>query len=246
MDDVTHPTNLAKMIPTETIETKPTIIMIGADKGGVGKTTVSRALDDYLTHRALRHAVFDTQYPAGDLKRFIPNATVVDIENVDDQMTVFDTIDGITMIDVKGGICTDLLKELDKVKLLNDVRSGALNMVLLHVIGPNVASLTEIAEIAKTIGGGVRHVIVKNFINEGGFEEWDADQRFAQTFKDNAANTITIPHLAARVCTQVQLEGKSFWKFSTTGASRIQRGNVTDWLEKVWGEFDRIGLVPAV
>jgi hypothetical protein len=238
MDGDTHPASLAKMLPVETIETKPMVIVIGADKGGVGKTTLSRALDDYLTHRALRHQVFDGEYPNGDLKRFILK--------VEDQMTAFDTVEGITMVDVKAGNSSRLMLDLDKVKLLEDVRAGKLDMTLMHVIGPSVASLNEIAEIAKTLGKSVRHVLVKNYINEAGFEQWADDPRFAQTFKDWAADTITIPHLAVRACTQVQKEGMSFYKFSTAGESRMLRGHVGDWLDCVWAEFDRIRLVPAV
>jgi hypothetical protein len=240
------PANLAKMLPVETVETKPMVIVIGADKGGVGKTTLSRALDDYLTYRALRHQVFDGEYPNGDLKRFIPNAQIIDILKVEDQMTAFDTVEGITMVDVKAGNSSRLMLDLDKVKLLDDVRAGKLDMTLMHVIGPSVASLNEIAEIAKTLGKSVRHVLVKNYINEAGFEQWADDPRFAQTFKDWAADTITIPHLAVRACTQVQKEGMSFYKFSTAGESRMLRGYVGDWLNSVWTEFDRIGLVPAV
>ena len=32
---------------------KPTVILVGADKGGVGKTTVARTLLDYLTAEKL-------------------------------------------------------------------------------------------------------------------------------------------------------------------------------------------------
>ena len=32
---------------------KPTVILIGADKGGVGKTTVARTLVDYLTAQGI-------------------------------------------------------------------------------------------------------------------------------------------------------------------------------------------------
>jgi hypothetical protein len=36
---------------------KPAVILVGADKGGVGKTTVSRALLDYLFHNIpVRHS----------------------------------------------------------------------------------------------------------------------------------------------------------------------------------------------
>ena len=36
--------------------TKPAVVLIGADKGGVGKTTVARTLLDYFAHHQVAHA----------------------------------------------------------------------------------------------------------------------------------------------------------------------------------------------
>jgi hypothetical protein len=44
---------------------KPAVILVGADKGGVGKTTVSRALLDYLIAHNIPTRAFDTESPKG-------------------------------------------------------------------------------------------------------------------------------------------------------------------------------------
>jgi hypothetical protein len=51
---------------------KPVVIVVGADKGGVGKTTVSRTLLDYFTANNVPTRAFDTESPRGTLKRFHP------------------------------------------------------------------------------------------------------------------------------------------------------------------------------
>ena len=51
---------------------KPAVILVGADKGGVGKTTVSRVLLDYLAANNVLTRAFDTETPRGTLNRFIP------------------------------------------------------------------------------------------------------------------------------------------------------------------------------
>ena len=53
---------------------KPVVVLVGADKGGVGKTTVSRTLLDYLTARKIPTRAFDTEWPKGTLKRFSTKA----------------------------------------------------------------------------------------------------------------------------------------------------------------------------
>jgi len=59
---------------------KPTVILIGADKGGVGKTTVARTLLDYLRKQEVPTRAFDTEAPKGTLQRFHPDVSeIVDV-----------------------------------------------------------------------------------------------------------------------------------------------------------------------
>jgi hypothetical protein len=43
----------------------PAVIVVGADKGGVGKTTVSRTLLDYFAANNVATRAFDTESPRG-------------------------------------------------------------------------------------------------------------------------------------------------------------------------------------
>ncbi len=54
---------------------KPAVIVVGADKGGVGKTTVSRTVLDYFSANNIPARAFDTESPRGTLKRFHPAIT---------------------------------------------------------------------------------------------------------------------------------------------------------------------------
>ena len=45
---------------------QPTVILIGADKGGVGKTTVARTLLDYFSAHEVPARAFDTEAPKGN------------------------------------------------------------------------------------------------------------------------------------------------------------------------------------
>ena len=87
---------------------KPTLILVGADKGGVGKTTVSRILLDYFARKNVLTRAFDTENPRGSLKRFYPATTeIIDLENVAHQMKVLDTLESanvpVTLVDLKAG-----------------------------------------------------------------------------------------------------------------------------------------------
>lgn len=224
---------------------KPLVIMVGADKGGVGKTTVSRALDDYLHHRKAVRAVFDGEYPNGDLRQFSDVAEVVDLTSIDDQMKMFDQLQGVTLIDIKAGLFTETLSALQRTGLLDDVRGGGFNLALLHVLGPSAASLAEIAEITTKLGSGALHLLVKNYINEAGFKEWEADARFKAALSGSPA--LTIPHLQARASTEVQRRGMSFGTFAADPSqSRMLAGYVKAWLNETFAAFTGAGLLPLI
>ena len=96
---------------------KPAVIIVGADKGGVGKTTVARTLLDYFGAHQTPTRAFDTESPRGTLKRFHPDITeIVDMTTTSDQMKIFDTLNAaspsVTVIDVRAGLLSPALASL--------------------------------------------------------------------------------------------------------------------------------------
>jgi hypothetical protein len=225
----------------------PLVILVGADKGGVGKTQTTRALRDYMYTPARvqlpRPRLFDGQYPRGDLINFCREAQVINITDIADQMKIFDTLDGVTIVDIPAGQLGDTLRACDAGRLLDDVRSGSLRMALLHVLGPSVSSLDEIKDAIAMLGSSAKHFIVKNHINETKFFEWDASSGHAASLRALADVTIEIPHLDTVPNEAVQAAQCPFIDFIGNGkSSRMQRGHVSQWLEKTWRGFDKVGL----
>ena len=152
---------------------KPAVILVGADKGGVGKTTVSRALLDYLIAHNIPTRAFDTEFPKGTLRRFHPDITeVVDLTSTADQMKVFDSVSTasaqITVIDVRAGLLSTTLKALRDIGFLDAAKKSQLTFGVFHILGPSVASLDEIAETSGYMGE-LSYFLVKNFINNTTF-----------------------------------------------------------------------------
>lgn len=233
--------------------TSPLIIVVGADKGGVGKTTVTRALHSWMDTPAMaqlpRPRVLDGQYPRGDLASFCPGAAIVNVTDITDQMQIFDTLDGVTIIDIPAGQLGLMLRACDEARLLEDVKAGALRMALLHVLGPSLSSLDEIGEATAMLGTAARHFIVKNYINETKFFEWDTSSQYAATLRALSPVTIEIPHLATEAAEAVQQAKMPFIDFCRADngpdgrpRSRTLRGHVARWLDRSWAGFDRVGL----
>ncbi len=226
--------------------TSPLIIMVGADKGGVGKTHVCRAVRDYMESPELkdfpRPRLLDAQFPRGDLVQFCPDVEIINITDISDQMKVFDTLSGVTIVDIPAGLLGYTLKACDDARLLDDVRAGTLRMALMHVLGPSISSLDEIAEATAMLGTAANHFIVKNHVNETNFFEWDQESPYARSLRALKDVTIDVPHLDTVSNEAVQQAKAPYIDFVASPASRTLRGRVAKWLQRTSAEFDRVGL----
>jgi hypothetical protein len=233
---------------------KPVVILVGADKGGVGKTTVTRTLLDYFVAHNIPTRAFDTESPRGTLKRFHPDVTeVVDVTTIPDQMKIFDTLAEadakITVIDVRAGLLSSTLGALRDIGFLDIVKKGQVTFAVFHILGPSIASLDEIAETAAFVGDA-KYFLVKNHINNTTFFEWDPATYDSYFHRIKGAVEISVPHLNEMACEQVELASVPFLTFvanktasaETATYSFVLRGYVRHWLGNVWGEYDRVKL----
>jgi hypothetical protein len=237
---------------------KPAVILVGADKGGVGKTTVTRVLLDYFQAHSVPARAFDTEAPRGTLRRFFPDITeVVDMTTVPDQMKIFDTLGGagnqVTVIDIRAGLLSRTLQSLRDIGFIEATKKAQITFAVFHILGPSITSLDEIAETAGFAADG-HYFLVKNFINNTSFFEWEPTTYQNYFRKIRNAVEITIPKLDEMACEQVEFASLPYFTFvSNRGAkgepaqySFVLRGYVRHWLGQVWGEFDRIKLTEIV
>ena len=89
---------------------KPVVIVVGADKGGVGKTTVSRTLLDYFSANNIPTRAFDTESPRGTLEAALIHDGREGREVLDWQIHAFPRF--------CAGRNSSLVAELDEVMLM--------------------------------------------------------------------------------------------------------------------------------
>ena len=237
---------------------KPAVIVVGADKGGVGKTTVSRTLLDYFSANNVATRAFDTESPRGTLKRFHPDVTeIVDMTATADQMKIFDTLNtavpSVTVIDVRAGLLSRSLVALRDIGFLDAAKSGQITFAVFHILGPSIASLDEIAETSSFMTGA-KYFLVKNFINDTPFFQWDQATYNSYFHRIKDATDLTIPKLNEMAFEQVEVASVPFLKFvgnkglsdEAANYSFVLRGYVRHWLANVWSEYDRIKLTDIV
>ena len=120
---------------------------------------------------------------------------------------------------------------------------------MFHILGPSIASLDEIAETANFMVGA-KYFLVKNFINNTHFFEWDQTTYNAYFKRIKDAVEVAIPKLNEMACEQVELASVPYLSFiankgpngESAAYSFVLRGYVRHWLGHVWAEYDRIKL----
>lgn len=237
---------------------RPAVILVGADKGGVGKTTVSRTLLDYFGAHQTPTRAFDTEAPRGTLNRFHPDRTeIVDVTQIADQMKIFDTLGSaaakVTVIDIRAGLLSPTLQALNDIGFIESAKKGQITFAVFHILGPSIASLEEIAETARFVGDA-NYFLVKNHINDTSFFDWDPSTYNSYFNQIKNAQEITIPKLNEMATEQVEVASVPYVQFvanknakgEAANYSFVLRGYVRHWLGNVWGEYDRVKLVDLV
>ena len=104
------------------------------------------------------------------------------------------------------------LQALRDIGFIEAAKKGQITFAVFHILGPSIASLDEIAETAAYLGDA-RYFLVKNFINNTHFFEWDeaTHKSYFKQIKD--AVEITIPKLNEMATEQVELASVPYLTF---------------------------------
>jgi len=208
----------------------PLLVIVGADKGGVGKTTISRALMDYFQAQGMDARAFDTQIPNGVLKRFHPAKTeLVDITTLDGKMKVFDNLNGsaVTVLDLAAGLLTPTIATLRETGFVEMVKEGMANIAVLHVVGSSVASLEEVKTIAEAVEG------LKLFVVSNPISETPAPH---DAFGD--AIVLDFPKLNDGTFQAIDASSLPYTRFCAETKSSIMKGYTVRWLATAFKAFE--------
>lgn len=223
---------------------KPSVVVVGADKGGVGKTTVSRTLMSYYKERGVDAIAYDTETPHGVLKRFHPdNSFIVDLTKSDGQVEVFDNLSKHQkiLIDIRAGLLSPTLAMLAETGFLKRMRENMLDITVLHIIGSSQASFDEIKTAANAMMGA-RHILVTNHINESSFIGLSEELRRV------SQGEIVIPKLNELAAERVDEAGVpyEFYRDHPEKYGFTLPGYVDSWLERCYQQYDGQQLAAVV
>jgi hypothetical protein len=229
--------------PMSFVPNLPTVVIVAADKGGVGKTTLSRVLLDYFKAQGLDTQAYDTESPNGNLVRFHKEvASVVNLRDSNDQIKVFDSItrSKVVLIDMRAGLLAETLDLLTDIGFFDLARQGKINLAFMHIIGSTIASFNEIETTADKLDG-INHYIVLNKTSTAEFFK-SIDSVGKDALKRGTA-TIEIPMLDPVATEHVEAAAVPFGEFEKDPKySFVMRGKVRTWENRVFTQLDALKL----
>ncbi len=144
-------------------------------------------------------------------------------------MRIIDTLSTtdstVTIVDVRAGLLSPTLRALRDIGFLDAVKKGQITFVVFHILGSSIASLNEIEETAP-FTADARYFLVKNFINNTTFFEWDQATHASYFRRLKDAQVITIRKLNEMAYEQVELASVPFLTFV---ANKNQKGEPANY-----------------
>lgn len=226
------------------------IHFVGGEKGGVGKSVLSRVLAQYYIDNNIPFTVFDGDLSHGAMVRYYGEFTQqIDSGN-------FESADQIIESAVESGsnVIVDLAaqssRKIDKwmsesgvVELTEEM---GLKVTLWHVMDGGSDSVRLLENMLNTYGDAPEYIIVRNHGRSKDFsifEESEAKRRAEAC----GAKIIDLPELHAGSMLKIDRIGASFWaaannKDDSVGPTLgvLERHRVRVWLNKAYEEFNRV------
>jgi hypothetical protein len=224
------------------------IYFVGGEKGGVGKSVCARALAQWCVDRALPFAAIDCDVTQQSLARSYAEFTqVIDLARTESADQIVDRALGSerrVVVDLPAQSARLLEAWLDGAQVLEYAQQLGVGVTFLHVTDGGAASVRELERALEHVGSRAGHVVVKNMGRALDFVQLD-ESTARHRLHELGSKEMALPALEATAMFKVDRYCLSFWSASHVpdgehALGPLERRRVQLWLEKCYGEFDRV------
>lgn len=219
------------------------IHLIGGEKGGVGKSMVSRLLAQYFIDRSLAFTAFDADRSHGALLRFYSGyASPVLV----DQYESLDAIVEAATLQPERRILVDLAAQtgepltrwMDESQLLSVAAELNLHIRYWHVMDSGRDSVDLLRQLFDHYQSRLNYVVVQNQLRGSHFRIFDESGLAARAQSYNAP-ILSIRRLHESTMIKIDAASSSFWAATqaddhTAGLGVLERQRLQIWLQSAY------------
>ena len=227
------------------------IHFIGGEKGGVGKSLVSRVLAQYLIDKGQPFLGFDSDRSHGALVRFYADhasPVVVDrYESLDAIMEAAVEQPGRTIVvDLAAQTHDPLVRWMDESGVLNLADESGVQIVYWHVMDTGKDSVDLLRRLLDRFGSSLRYVLVRNQVRGSDFAVLEQSGEQARAL-GLGAKIVSVKKLHESAINKIDASSSSFWNAQhgagyTAALGLMDRQRVKMWLRELYRELDDIGV----
>jgi hypothetical protein len=222
------------------------IHFVGGEKGGVGKSVVTRLLAQYCIDNAMPFSVVDADRSHPAMMRYYAGYT--NAGNLDD----FEGADPIMQLalDADQRVLVDLPAQSDRFLQHWMVQNGIVELAtehnvqiwFWHVMDDGKDSIGLLQSLFDTYTSSVNYVIVKNMGRGVKFDAFEASD-VRQLADELGAKVMTLDELHKPTMHKIDLLNASFWSAinnTTDCLGIIERHRVKVWVRNAYKELARV------
>lgn len=228
---------------------------IGGEKGGVGKSVVSRVLAQYFIDKGRPFTGFDTDRSHTSFTRFYADyasPVIVDsYEGLDLIATAFEetSTDGqekSVIVDLAAQTAAPLTRWVKDSDVFSVLAEMGVTVNFWHVADAGKDSVDLLGRLVNTFGDGPNYFVVKNMGRGSDFSQLDESPALEKALT-LGARLITLAQLHEASMRKIDRQNASFWSALNNRSGDdtlglLERQRVKNWLKKTYDTFDTLPL----
>jgi hypothetical protein len=229
---------------------------IGGEKGGVGKSVVSRLLAQYFIDRGRPFTGFDTDRSHTSFTRFYADyASPVIVDRYEGLDQIASSFEEVPAVGQQGSVIVDLaaqtaaplarwIKDSDLLPLLGEM---GVTVNFWHVSDAGKDSINLLDRLVNTYGPGPNYIVVKNLGRGFDFTELEQSAALKKALA-LGATVVTLSPLHESSMRKIDKQNASFWAAINNRApdedslGMLERQRVKTWLKNNYEMLDRLPL----
>ncbi|MBZ8140948.1 mobilization protein [Rubrivivax gelatinosus] len=233
-------------VPTLQTEPVSKIHLVGGEKGGVGKSMMSRVLAQYFIDHELPFVGFDTDRSHGSLLRFYADyasPVLVDRYEALDRIveTAVEQPGRRVLVDLAAQTQEPLVRWMDDSGVLDMADLSGLALNYWHVMDSGRDSVDLLSRLLDRFGQRVHYVLVKNELRGDDFGQLERSGQLERAL-GLGARVISLRRLHESVVQKIDARNASFWAARNVtaidgpGLGMMERQRLKLWLAHAFGQ----------
>ena len=225
------------------------LILVATDKGGVGKSTFSIHVADYLKEKGEKFIAFDPDSANNSFARFFTEngkpekwmrfINIMEDTSLDQITKALEEETDIVLVDGIASQQKAFLNWIEEIDLFNRRKELSLDITFVLVVDEDVDTVEQVLTTVKRAEENVEYLVVKNLKNAETSEIYDSSQarKMINLF---SPIEIVFPKLKGPLVTIIQSKSLTLSKASKD--ERVYKNDQMrfgNYKKRIWGELDK-------